>query len=254
MARCRIIKPEFWDDERLSSISFQARLTYIGIWNFCDDYGVTKASSLWLKSRIYPYDDKLSMKEFEKWLSELRNLRRIVEFKHNAECFIFIPNFLKHQVINKPSKTRYPEPPDNINDGSRSTTVALPAEIEIEVEREVEIERDPVHECSGIKNVEPKNGDGFEIFWSTYPKKRSKAACLKIWKDLKRQKILPAIGKIIESVESQKRERVTLKERGAFCPEWKDPERWLKKECWTDEPQQSPTDDCPYGFDRDKTT
>jgi len=251
MARCRIIKPEFWDDERLSSISLQARLTYIGIWNFCDDYGVTKASSLWLKSRVFPYDDKISMKDFEKWLSELRELRRLIEFKVKNESFFFIPNFLKHQVINRPSRTRYPEPPDNINDESLNTHGALTDEIEIEVEIEREIEREHPRECSVIKNAEPKNGDGFEIFWSTYPKKRAKAACEKIWKDLKRNKILPAIGKIIESVESQKRERATLKGRGVFCPEWKDPERWLKKECWNDEPQSPPENDCP-GFDWSK--
>ena len=251
MARCRIIKPEFWDDERLSSVSLQARLTYIGIWNFCDDFGVTKASSLWLKSRVFPYDDKISMKEFEKWLSELRNLKRIIDFKVNGESFFFIPNFLKHQVINRPSKTRYPEPPDNINDESLNTHGALTDEIEIEIEREVEIEREHPRECSGMKNAEIKNGDGFEIFWSTYPNKRSKAACEKIWKDLKRRKVLPTIGKIIESIESQKREREELKAHGAFFPNWKDPERWLKKECWNDEPQEAPKNDCP-GFDWSK--
>ena len=36
MARNRMIKPEFWSSETLMSISRDARLTFIGIWNFCD--------------------------------------------------------------------------------------------------------------------------------------------------------------------------------------------------------------------------
>ena len=239
MARCRIVKPEFWDDGKLASVSYQARLTYIGIWNFCDDYGVTKANSLWLKSRIYPYDDKLSIKDFNRWIQELVDLKRIIQFQACGETFYFLPNFRKHQVINRPSKTRYPEPPDNINDDSRSTHGALTDEIEIEIEVR-----------SKKENTSP-NGDGFDIFWDSYPKKRSKKAVEKIWNDLKRKKILPAIEIITQAIETQKNEREILKSKGAFCPEWKDPERWLKNGCWEDEPQTTTSDDCP-GFDWSK--
>jgi len=57
MARIRTIKPEFWDDEKLSLVSRDARLTFIGMWTFSDDYGVVKGASVWLKSKIFPYDN-----------------------------------------------------------------------------------------------------------------------------------------------------------------------------------------------------
>ena len=137
MARSRIIKPEFWDDERLATVSMAARLTYIGLWNFCDDFGVTKASLLWLKSRLYPFDEKVSIKDLEKWLNELCALKRIIKFSANGDEFYYLPNFLRHQVINRPSKTRYPEPSNEILEHSLSDTGVFTDEIE----REIEIEK-----------------------------------------------------------------------------------------------------------------
>jgi len=40
MARIRTIKPEFWTDGDMFKLSRDARLFYIGLWNFCDDNGV----------------------------------------------------------------------------------------------------------------------------------------------------------------------------------------------------------------------
>lgn len=40
MARIRTIKPEFWTAEQVMELSRDARLLFIGMWNFCDDAGV----------------------------------------------------------------------------------------------------------------------------------------------------------------------------------------------------------------------
>jgi len=42
MARSRILKPEFWSDEKLALVPREARLTFAGLWTCSDDYGVTK--------------------------------------------------------------------------------------------------------------------------------------------------------------------------------------------------------------------
>lgn len=39
MARIRSIKPEFWSDKKIASLSHSAALFFIGLWNFCDDEG-----------------------------------------------------------------------------------------------------------------------------------------------------------------------------------------------------------------------
>ena len=42
MARSRILKPEFWSDEKLAQVAREARLAFAGLWTCSDDYGVTK--------------------------------------------------------------------------------------------------------------------------------------------------------------------------------------------------------------------
>lgn len=127
-----MIKPEFWDDEKLSQISRDARLTYIGLWNHSDDYGVVKGAATWLYSRIYPYDGGI-LTEFKKWLQELERIHRIIPFRISREQFYYIPTFLIHQTINKPSKyNRNPPVPQSLlntlPEGSSSTTAPLPPE------------------------------------------------------------------------------------------------------------------------------
>ena len=70
MARIRTIKPKFWDDTKIGRISRDARLLYIGLWSFSDDIGVVIGDTIWLKSKIFPYD-QIQVQQFEKWMNEL---------------------------------------------------------------------------------------------------------------------------------------------------------------------------------------
>ena len=132
-----MIKPEFWSDEKLALLSLQARLTYIGLWNLSDDYGVVKGHSAWLKNSIYPYND-IRLDEFGAWLSELTKIGRIVLFLADGEKFYAIRNFRRHQTINRPSKIRNPDPPLSLMEDSLSAHGALTDETETETERETE--------------------------------------------------------------------------------------------------------------------
>lgn len=102
MSRIRTIKPKFWDDSKLAKVSRDARLTFIGMWNFSDDLGVIIADSIWLKSKIFPFD-QIQLHQFEKWLTELYESGFISLFSSNNEKFYYLPNFNKHQLINKPN-------------------------------------------------------------------------------------------------------------------------------------------------------
>ena len=127
MARIRSVKPELADDEKLGSISRDARLLFIMMWCHSDDFGVVKGNLRWLQSQIFPYDP-VKPEQFKKWVDELMSIDAIRPFEKNNENFFYIKNFQKHQVINKPSKqARNPEPPEEIlRDDSRSAPVVLP--------------------------------------------------------------------------------------------------------------------------------
>jgi hypothetical protein len=133
MPRSRVVKPEFWDDEKLASGSSRdARLLFIGMWNQSDDYAVVKGHPTWLKNKIFPYEE-IKASDFQRWLKELESLRCIIPFEADGEKYYYIRSFTKHQVINRPSAQRNPEPPENIFEDSRSTHVVLTDETETEV-------------------------------------------------------------------------------------------------------------------------
>ena len=56
MARIRSIKPQFWTSEQIAECSPNARLAFIGMWCFCDDYGIHPASPARLKMEVFPAD------------------------------------------------------------------------------------------------------------------------------------------------------------------------------------------------------
>jgi len=106
MARNRMIKVEFWADEKVAKCNFIARLLFIGSWNFADDSGVCRANSTYLRNNILPYDS-VSIKQIEEALEQLRENGLISFGKHKGEKYFLINNFLKHQTINRPSEFRY---------------------------------------------------------------------------------------------------------------------------------------------------
>jgi hypothetical protein len=136
MPRSRIIKPEFWDDEVLAqSTSRDARLFFVGMWNYSDDYAVIKGNPIWLKSKIFPYDE-IKIETFQKWITELEKGKWILPFIVDGAKYYYIRTFAKHQVINRPSQQRNPEPPKQILEGSLNTHGVLTSEIEVEIEVE----------------------------------------------------------------------------------------------------------------------
>jgi len=74
---------------------------------------------------------------------------------------------------------------------------------------------------------------GFEDFWKAYPKKAGKANALREWNKAK-----PDLQSVLAAIVDQKAWRENAPE-GEFRPPWKDPERWIKAECWNDEVEVS---------------
>lgn len=104
MPRIRVIKPQFWIDEGLAEVSREARLVYIGLWNLCDDRGVFEFRPAKIRVQLFPYDTDLGNGTVDKWLTELQRSGHIILFHEDAKDYGYIPSFLKHQEIKKPSK------------------------------------------------------------------------------------------------------------------------------------------------------
>ncbi|RWA55316.1 hypothetical protein AU476_07350 [Cupriavidus sp. UYMSc13B] len=107
MARIRTIKPDFWTDEKIVELPFEARLFFIGTWNFADDNGNLQRSARKLKMQIFPADSI----DCEPVIQHLLALGMLTEYSVNGDSYLHIVGFERHQVINRKSKSAIPLPP-----------------------------------------------------------------------------------------------------------------------------------------------
>lgn len=104
MARIRTIKPEFWTDEIIVQLPFQARLLFIGIWNFADDHGAIEESADRLRMQVFPGEPSLDVDE----LIDLLVTADLLERFQNEEGkrVVQVRNWQKHQKVDNPGKSR----------------------------------------------------------------------------------------------------------------------------------------------------
>jgi hypothetical protein len=102
MARIRTIKPEFWTSEQIVECSRDARLLFIGLWNFCDDGGVHPASIKRIKMEIFPGDD-LTADDLQNLVDELVDNELVDVFESQGKTYWHVASWDKHQKIDRPS-------------------------------------------------------------------------------------------------------------------------------------------------------
>jgi len=107
MPRNRMIKPEFWSSETLMSVSRDSRLTFIGIWNFCDDYGFCLNSNRSLIGDIYPYDETVTEVKLKAWISELVAVKLLIPVDYKSKKLLFVKGWGEHQTVQHKSKRSF---------------------------------------------------------------------------------------------------------------------------------------------------
>jgi len=104
MARIRYLKPDFFKDEDIKELSFEARLFYQGLWIQADREGRGEDRPERLKIEIMPYDE-VDAEEIMRLLAHhKKNGKRpfIVRYEIDGEKYYQIINWQKHQ---RPHKT-----------------------------------------------------------------------------------------------------------------------------------------------------
>lgn len=106
--RIRTVKPEFWTDESLSSISDFARLLAIALLNYSDDDGYFLANTILIRGACFPFLD--DSKKIQRALQELSKIE-FLELGNldDGRDVGRIINFRKHQRIDKPQKSKLKE-------------------------------------------------------------------------------------------------------------------------------------------------
>lgn len=113
MARIRSIKPEFWTDRKLATISRDARLLYIAMWNLADEWGRLQGDRRYIKGHCFPYDDDLTLDAVGRLLDELERAGRVHRYDNEGDPYLHLPKLAAHQRL-EPGKSasRLPNPPD----------------------------------------------------------------------------------------------------------------------------------------------
>lgn len=113
MARIRTIKPDFWANEKVMSCSRDARLLFVGMWNFADDRGRLTDSARSIKAQVFPGDDDIDSQSVRRWLDELSSNGLVLFYERDGRAYIQVTGW-DHQRIDKPRPSKIP-PPDSSN-------------------------------------------------------------------------------------------------------------------------------------------
>jgi len=233
MARMRSLKPEFWLDRKLArTLTRDARMLYLGLWNQADEWGRANADARVIKGQVFPFDDDLGLPEIEQLLRDLEDAGVVERYEHDGDPYLFLPKLSKHQRL-EPQKvpSRHPAPPDRPadqqvqvepkSDPNRSARGSRGAQTGSRAVRAKHVAGSREHVAGQRRADAP--GPTFDDFYAAYPKKEAKRAAEKAWvtasKRASPQVILDGLRRFRFSPESR------------FIPQ---PATWLNADRWAD--------------------
>jgi hypothetical protein len=203
MARIRTIKPEFFTSADILALTPLARLFYVSLWCESDREGRLKWDLETFGFRYLPKEHS----QIKDVAQELISRELVILYEVEAKTYAFLPSFASHQIIN-----------------NRESASIIPSRVP---------DASPRVKAEGRK--EGKEGKGtsvadFEIFWDTYPKKKSKGDAEKAWSQLCPDE--QTLQLILQALQIARRGEAWLKDSGQFIPY---PATWLRDKGWLDE-------------------
>jgi hypothetical protein len=125
MARIRSVKPELWLDRKLARlVSRDARLLYIGLWNYSDEHCRLHGDPAVVKGQVFPYDDDVDVAAL---LDELVVSGRVRRYEVDDDPYLYLPKLAKHQRL-EPGKSasRLPAPPPLVSEPTSAPATIRP--------------------------------------------------------------------------------------------------------------------------------
>lgn len=111
MPRIRTVKPEFWDSPSTARANYRARLFFMAMWNWADDYGIGTANPKALIGFAFPNDDDVSVADFPTLRKEVADAFGVRFYEVDGRPYYAIPSWDKHQRTERKAKGVNPPPP-----------------------------------------------------------------------------------------------------------------------------------------------
>ena len=214
--RNRMIKKEFWTDDKILELEPVERLLFIGIWNFSDDEGVLKNNSKVLKAQIFPADDITA----EDINLVIKNMVKIgLLLINNDATLLKVKNWEDHQKINRPTPSKYkfvPGETASFTEDSVSTHGALTTN---RIEKNIK-KKNIIHQSK-------KKDELFDTWYDKYPRKVGKQAAIKAFNRLTAKEKKLAITSLDNHIKHWLKSDTDME----HIPH---PSTWLNQKRWED--------------------
>lgn len=204
--------------------SLNARLLFIGMWNFADDLGRLPLSPKTIKAQILP-GDELSSDDVLGMIQELSDNGLVLVYHVDNRDYLQITGW-QHQRIDKPQPGKCPSPVGGYSKNVRGMVAPdRKGKEEIGEDRKGEEKKDtPLRSDDWPKDF----GD---LFWRAFPRKTEKLSAMKKLATIRKSGIV-TFADLMAGVK-----RYTEATRNTEQRYVKHPTTWLNAGCWADELQ-----------------
>ena len=260
MPRIRTIKPEFWDSPSTARASAVARLLYIAMWNWADDYGRGTANLKELEGFAFPNDDVAELsggksRKFRDTVEEVSDCFGVVFYNVRGRPYYAISSWDDHQKTERKARSKHPGPdeadslPDKVkrnSEGNTSTFLHAAEELPrssgtgtgeqgnrgtgeqlttlVIADAPTDDDDDPAALHHSKSKSTPYTPEFLE-WWGHYPRKTSKGDAFKAWKQIPDRDLEALIAGADRYTNDPNRLDEYTKHPGT----------WLRSRCWEDE-------------------
>lgn len=223
----RIIKESLCDSEKIAALSdFEFRL-WIGLITQADDAGRGDARPAIIKGRVFPFRERLSIKDIDAALQELAAKGCVSLYTVDGRPYFLFPGWVKHQRI-RDCRPKFPEPSENTALQQSAAICGNPPQVAA-IRGELPQSAALIQSESESKS-NPNCASAFDVFWQAYPRKTGKTAARKAF-----DKANPPLDVVLKAVEAQKHSAQWQRDNGQYIPY---PATWLNQGRWEDEVQE----------------
>ncbi len=225
--RIRTIKPEFHTNEKLSALSIEVHYFAVSLTNYADDEGFFNRNPGLIKAALFPLRElSLSIPEMLSQLADIGFVR--LGEAPDGRRYGHIVNFLEHQVINRPTRSKIKDLPI-VWDISR----AAPAEL-----TEPSVQEGNREQGTGNREVEAARHGEEQVLWEevwnafgTWPVLPPAASEDRARSEFQKLGALaPLPPYLVQAILAHGR---ALKRSGGDRPPYSEaPHNWLQKKAW----------------------
>jgi hypothetical protein len=109
--RRRWIQPEFFTSEDVLALPRDARLTFIGLWLYADDYGRERTNAALIKADVWPVEEEITADVVEEHLLLLADRGMIRLYELAGREYFQLTGWDRWQPVQNPSRSNIPAPP-----------------------------------------------------------------------------------------------------------------------------------------------